>query len=232
MAQILPGRRKRGKRGGCPVTDVDRDATFGRRPWGDGYRYPGLAHSSPLEGHTMTYPQQPNWSDPSGQPASPASPGYQGGWSDPTGQPQPANPAAPASPAYPGAPASPAYPGAPDPTTSAAATYQYAAQPYSAQPYGQPAYGQPVYVGRPNNGMAIAALVCSLAGLLTIITAPIGAILGHIARKQIRESGEQGDGMALAGIIVGWIITGLWVCGCVGYIALVASIIGTGAANT
>ena len=37
----------------------------------------------------------------------------------------------------------------------------------------------------------------------------VGAILGHVSRKQIRERGEGGDGMALAGIIVGWIATAL-----------------------
>ena len=30
-------------------------------------------------------------------------------------------------------------------------------------------------------------------------------IMGHISRRQIRESGEQGDGMALAGLILGYI---------------------------
>jgi len=30
-------------------------------------------------------------------------------------------------------------------------------------------------------------------------------VLGHIARKQIRQTGEQGDGMALAGMILGYI---------------------------
>jgi len=43
---------------------------------------------------------------------------------------------------------------------------------------------------------------------------PVGAILGHIARGQIARSGEQGDGIALAAIIIGWIFTGLFVCGC------------------
>jgi hypothetical protein len=37
----------------------------------------------------------------------------------------------------------------------------------------------------------------------------VGAILGHVARRQIRDRGESGDGMALAGIITGWIATGL-----------------------
>ena len=30
-------------------------------------------------------------------------------------------------------------------------------------------------------------------------------IMGHIARRQIKLSGEQGDGMALAGLILGYI---------------------------
>lgn len=99
-------------------------------------------------------------------------------------------------------------------------------QPYGQTPYGQPVYGQPVYA-RPTNSLAIASLVCSLAGLLILISAPVGAILGHIARKQIAESGEQGDGMALAGIIVGWVLTGLGICGCVAYLGLLATIFGT-----
>lgn len=47
----------------------------------------------------------------------------------------------------------------------------------------------------------------------------IGAILGHVARRQIRDSGEAGGEMALAGIIVGWVATGLFV------IAAIAGII-------
>ncbi|GFJ80415.1 hypothetical protein Phou_045950 [Phytohabitans houttuyneae] len=69
--------------------------------------------------------------------------------------------------------------------------------------------------------MAIAALVCSLAGIATCISAPVGAILGHIARKQIRERGEGGDGLALAGIIVGWILTGLLVLVIAFYVVII-----------
>jgi hypothetical protein len=68
--------------------------------------------------------------------------------------------------------------------------------------------------------MAIASLVCSLAGLATGISAPVGAILGHVARRQIRERGEQGDGMALTGIIVGWVLTGIFIVCCAGYIGV------------
>jgi hypothetical protein len=55
--------------------------------------------------------------------------------------------------------------------------------------------------------------------------------MGHVARKQIRERGEQGDGFALAGIIIGWVITGFWVLCCgtyaVGFAAF--GLAGTGA---
>jgi hypothetical protein len=93
--------------------------------------------------------------------------------------------------------------------------------PASPPGYGVPAYPYPAYPApAPTNGLAIAALVCALAGLVVGISAPIGAILGHVARRQIRERGEQGDGMALAGIIVGWILTGIMALCCVGYIAI------------
>jgi hypothetical protein len=62
--------------------------------------------------------------------------------------------------------------------------------------------------------MAVISMILSLAGFFVVLSAPIGAILGHMARKQIRETGEDGDGFALTGIIVGWAITGLAVLGC------------------
>ena len=86
--------------------------------------------------------------------------------------------------------------------------------------YGQPAYGPPPGYGppsgygpppgfppaypRPTNTMAILALV------LAFVFAPAGLILGIVARKQIRQTGEEGDGLALAGIIVGGIFTALF----------------------
>ncbi|MFC0528247.1 DUF4190 domain-containing protein [Phytohabitans kaempferiae] len=101
-----------------------------------------------------------------------------------------------------------------DPSWPSQAGQQDPGYPVSGQPIPQ-GYAAPMYPGYPyppsppTNGLAIAALVCSLAGLATCISAPVGAILGHVARRQIRERGEGGDGLALAGIIVGWILTGL-----------------------
>ncbi len=36
-------------------------------------------------------------------------------------------------------------------------------------------------------------------------------VCGHVARNQIRRTGEQGAGMALAGLILGWIGVGFTV---------------------
>ena len=87
--------------------------------------------------------------------------------------------------------------------------------------------GYPYPVVSPTNGMAVAALVCALAGLVTCVSAPVGAILGHVARRQIRERGGQGDGMAVAGIVVGWALTGLFL----GYVAFVLVIVIAGASG-
>jgi hypothetical protein len=86
--------------------------------------------------------------------------------------------------------------------------------PQPGQPYGPYAYGP---VAAPTNGLAIAALVVAL-----VACGPAGAIMGHIARNQIRERGEQGDGIALAAIIVGWVLTGLAVLVCCGVFAIPA----------
>jgi hypothetical protein len=59
---------------------------------------------------------------------------------------------------------------------------------------------------RPTNGMAIAALICGVCQIFFWFLTGIPAIvLGHMARRQIRQTGEAGDGMALAGMILGYI---------------------------
>ena len=55
------------------------------------------------------------------------------------------------------------------------------------------------------NGLAIASLACGLAQFAFGPLATIPAIvLGHMARNQIRRTGEQGAGLALAGLVLGW----------------------------
>jgi len=56
------------------------------------------------------------------------------------------------------------------------------------------------------NGSAIASLVCGLIGMLSFFPAAIMAVVcGHVARRQIARTGERGAGMALAGLILGYL---------------------------
>ncbi len=79
-------------------------------------------------------------------------------------------------------------------------------QPYGAppvpSPYGPqspPTQTSPLAVGSLIVSIGSAVFCCGLPGIA-------GAIMGHVARKQIREQPDQtGDGLALGGIIVGWI---------------------------
>jgi hypothetical protein len=72
-------------------------------------------------------------------------------------------------------------------------------------PHHQPGYYQPMVPVPPTNGLAIGSLVCGLLG-----AAIPAVILGHLARGQIRHTGERGDGMAIAGLILGWLAIGGW----------------------
>ena len=82
--------------------------------------------------------------------------------------------------------------------------------PAYGNPYGYP-YGY--LPQRPTNGLAIASMVVSLVGVASIcaygvtslLICPVGAILGHVSLKKIRERDEKGRGMALTGVIVGWV---------------------------
>ncbi len=55
------------------------------------------------------------------------------------------------------------------------------------------------------NGLALASLAC---GLVQFVFGPLTAIpaivFGHVALHQIKRTGEQGAGLALAGLILGW----------------------------
>jgi hypothetical protein len=55
------------------------------------------------------------------------------------------------------------------------------------------------------NPLAIAALACALGQPFTLMLSTIPAVvLGHVARNQIRRTGEDGRGLALAGLVLGW----------------------------
>jgi hypothetical protein len=80
------------------------------------------------------------------------------------------------------------------------------------------------------SGLAIASFVTSLA--LIFLSAGffsfIGSILGHVSLSKLRKSGStQNRGLAVSGIIIGWVSTALAWIFLIGFIALIA-----GAAST
>ena len=81
-------------------------------------------------------------------------------------------------------------------------------------------------VARPN-GLAIASLACGLAQFVIgpLATIPV-IVLGHVARHQIRRTGEQGAGLALAGLVLGWAAVILAVILIVGGLAVAAGMHG------
>jgi hypothetical protein len=108
--------------------------------------------------------------------------------------PAPAN-QPPAAPAY-RPPAAPAYQ---QPAPPAYGAQQPAPPAYGQQPYGQPT-GPDKY-----NVLAIVSFVSSFfISLVAVIT-------GHIALSQIGKTGEKGRGLAIAGLVLGYlgILTGI-----------------------
>jgi len=180
----------------------------------------------------MTYPPPGGTPDPY-QPQQPygQQPGY-----DPT-SPYSQDPyAAPAS----GAPSSGQPYGQPPPYGAPSSGQPYGApssgQPGYGQPppYGQPGYGQPGYgqpyaqqpypAQAPTNTMAILSLV------FAFIFSPAAIVMGHVAKKQIRQTGESGEGLATAGLWLGYIFTSLYLVVCAFYIII--AIFAIGSSNT
>jgi Domain of unknown function (DUF4190)/Domain of unknown function (DUF1707) len=95
---------------------------------------------------------------------------------------------------------------------AAAATYADLDRLTADLPAAYPRPAQPVpgiVVGQQaTNKMAIASLVCGIGQLLAGFPAGIAAIiLGHRARRRIRETGQRGDGMAVTGLVLGYVGT-------------------------
>lgn len=111
-------------------------------------------------------------------------------------------------------------PGSLPPDAWAPRSYEPGAQPpvgYQPPPGYPPGYGQPQWGAPPKNeGMAVGALVCGIIGTLCgvigcfgVVIGPVAIVLGVVARRRIRDNGgfTRGDGLALAGIVLGIIGT-------------------------
>lgn len=80
------------------------------------------------------------------------------------------------------------------------------------------------------SGLAIAAFVTSLATLF--LTAGffsfIGSILGHISLSKLKKAGsDQNRGLAVSGVIIGWVSTAFAWLFLIGFIVLLAGIAST-----
>jgi hypothetical protein len=76
-------------------------------------------------------------------------------------------------------------------------------------PYAQPFMRPYLPVQRRTNGLAVASLVCGLAQPFLGLTTIPAIVLGYVARGQIRRTGEDGNGLATAGLVLGWIGVGV-----------------------
>ena len=160
---------------------------------------PSFATGSPDDAASSPAPPPP---PPPGAPAPPSAwgappPPPPGAWSSP-------GPTAPPGTAPPSAPPNPFAPPAP-----------YAAPgAYPPGPYGQypPPYAPAGFRPTSTNGLAITSFVLGLLGWAACgLGSILAVVLGFVARNQIRNSnGRQGgDGLAIAGVVLGFVGIGL-----------------------
>jgi len=89
-------------------------------------------------------------------------------------------------------------------------------QPYSAQPYGAQAK---------TNVLAIISLVAAFVFPLA------GIVTGHIAMSQIRKTGEQGRGLAKAGLILSYVFVALGIIVTILYVIFIVALASSGASS-
>lgn len=118
------------------------------------------------------------------------------------------------------------------------------AQPQYGQASWQPPYGQPQYppqygqapapygygygygaASGGTNALAIAALVCGLGGIVVGLSAPVAIGLGIAALVQISRRPQAGKGMAIAGVVIGALVS-------LGYALLIGLVIAIGTSDS
>jgi len=142
------------------------------------------------------------------------------------------------APAY-EAPQPPAYGEAAPPYTAPAAAenpgYETPSEPpaqggvYAAPtaPGAYPAYapGQAYPAAAPMNTLALTSLIAGIAGLTIVpfIASIVAVITGHMAMNRLKTSGEQGRGMAIGGLVTGYIGIAFAAIGIIGMIVFFAA---------
>jgi hypothetical protein len=110
----------------------------------------------------------------------------------------------------------------------------YGQQPYAQQPYGGQhdggQYGAGQYGGYPaaqkTNTMAIVSLISSILGFTAVpfLGSIVGIVTGHMALRQIRDTGEGGSGLAKAGLIIGYAVIALTVLAIIAVVAFAVAV--------
>ena len=85
-------------------------------------------------------------------------------------------------------------------------------------PYTAPAAGP----ARPTNVLSIVALIAAFVIPLA------GIIVGFISLGQIKKTGESGHGLALAGVVLGFVFTAFYLIFIIVYFVIIASAVGIG----
>ena len=93
----------------------------------------------------------------------------------------------------------------------------------SGQASPAPQLSQTEQDAKAGSGLAVASFVTSLA--LIFLSAGffsfIGAILGHVSLSKLKKAGStQNRGLAIAGVIIGWVATALALIVVIGIVAL------------
>jgi hypothetical protein len=83
-------------------------------------------------------------------------------------------------------------------------------------------------VARRTNPLAIAALVCGIVGFGVAPAAIAAIVLGHVSLGQIRRDGDDGYGLAKAGLILGYVALALGIIGLVFVLTLAVHIMNSG----
>jgi hypothetical protein len=92
-----------------------------------------------------------------------------------------------------------------------------------------------MYMPLPTSGLATVSMITGILGfvMFPVVCSIIAIVTGYQARKETRSVPPRasGDGMATAGIVMGWIQIGLavvGVCCLLAYLVFVVGLIGTG----
>jgi hypothetical protein len=102
--------------------------------------------------------------------------------------------------------------------------------PYSGQPQtppGQQPAGWPQ--AQPSSGLAVASLVLGIVGIvfswfLFGIPSILAVIFGHVGVSRANKGTGGGKGMAVAGLITGYLVIGLFILGAIGLFGMAASL--------